>query len=421
MITLDVHLYGERVGRLEGGESLEYLFSYADDAAHALSCALPLSQTSFDRHRTKAFFRGLLPEEKRRERLVERFKIEPDDDIALLSAIGGDCAGAVQIAPDQGITALEDIIYEPAHRDQFCGDVRAGLLISKEARLSLTGAQLKEPVVLTDDGVIRVPRDGRPTTHILKVPRQPGIAEGFDDVVLNEYLCLAAAKKMSASHARMQMFEVASAKLLAFSYYAGGPEDHILCVERFDRARASDGQLLRVHQEDFCQATSKLQRYARQGGPRFAELAQICNQFTASPGLNRLKLFYAAIFNFIIGNCDAHGRNFSLQRPFESKPDLAPLYDLMSTTAYGDKLSREMAMPGGQVWSIDEFDMEAIMLIAQELGLAVSAPARRRALGVAEFAVDAINQARQDIDLESEVMDNIVAASRDRLAQLSVR
>jgi serine/threonine-protein kinase HipA len=121
-------------------------------------------------------------------------------------------------------------------------------------------------------------------------------------------------------------------------------------VERYDRTINNDGQVCRIHQEDFCQALGIAPelKYEREGGPSLKTCQTLITKYALRPAVDHIRFINIIIFNYLIGNADAHGKNFSfLYR--ENKPDLAPAYDLLSTEIYPD-LSKKMAMKIGSTY-----------------------------------------------------------------------
>ena len=233
-------------------------------------------------------------------------------------------------------------------------------------RLSLAGAQSKLPVVLVDDRVA-LPAPGQPTTHILKTPiaRFPHTSE-------NE----AFAMSLAAAVAR----PVAP---VAPTTVAGRP---VLLIARYDRRFDASGQVYRLHQEDFCQALGipPERKYASEDGPTFKASFDLLRRATTVPAVAVLPFLDAAIFNVIVGNADAHGKNFSLLYPAGSVT-LAPFYDLLSTVAYAD-LSSTLAMKIAKRATIEEIGPTTWTAFADDIG--VPDPfVRRRAAELADEVI----------------------------------
>jgi serine/threonine-protein kinase HipA len=331
--------------------------------AQALSGSLPLQAEPFDDRQTRPFFAGLLPEGRMRRLLVRQFQVSGQNDFALLDHIGGECAGAVTfLAPGQPLrqhvgadvqwlaeAELAAILDELPRRPMLAGD--DGL------RLSLAGAQDKLPVVVVD-GRIGLPRHGTPSSHILK-PAIPGIEES----VGNEGFCLALARAMQLQAARSRI-GVAQGR----SY---------LLVERYDRALDAQGHWQRLHQEDFCQALGVVpeMKYQNEGGPGLAQCFDLLRSITRPSAPQVLRLLDYVIFNALIGNHDAHGKNFSVLYSGKT-PVLAPFYDVLSTAVYPD-LTAKMAMKLGSKYKFSEVQARHWDQFAQAAGLSVGQTRRR--------------------------------------------
>jgi serine/threonine-protein kinase HipA len=336
--TLDVWLYGRRTGQLaqvDGQLRFAYADDYAaDDDAVPLSCSLPLERREY-RSAAQAFFANLLPEGDARTLVARGLGLSAGNDFGLLDAIGGDCAGAVSLLPPGAATdpaatpggeirwldetalaaALDDLPTRPLLADPEDG-----------IRLSLAGAQDKLPVVVRDER-IGIPLGRTPSTHIVKTP----IAR-FDDTVTNEAFCLALARALGLPTAFAEVREAAGREFLL--------------VERYDR-RHGDGGVARIHQEDFCQALGipPQLKYESEGGPGLGDSFDLLRRASVERATDLLALVDAVTLNYLIGNHDAHGKNFSLLLA-DGGPRLAPLYDLVSTAVYPG-LDRKLAMAIG--------------------------------------------------------------------------
>ncbi len=334
---LNVFLGDELVGTLEQDASGTTRFQYAQawlDSPDAmpLSASLPLRPESFSRNETRPFFAGVLPEEESRHLIAKAFGISDKNDFALLARIGAECAGAVSLLPPGELPVAAEPHYLEISEEELAQRLellprRPLLAGEKGIRLSLAGAQGKLAVKISD-GRFFLPLDGSPSSHILK-PENPH----FSGLVENEYFCM----KLAAEAGR----EVADVEIGK----AGGIR--FLQVKRYDRRLLPDGRIERIHQEDFCQALGVPPelKYQQEGGPNFKKCFELVRATSTIPGPDVLRLFDAVVFNVLIGNNDAHGKNFSLLRE-KSGIRLAPLYDLVSTQAYPE-LAGEMAMKLG--------------------------------------------------------------------------
>ncbi len=372
---LEVWLFANRVGTLALVDGrLNYIYSpdwLSRKDAIALSNSLPLQEEPFDDRKSRPFFAGLLPEGQMRRLIAKQFHVSGQNDFALLDHIGGECAGAVTFV-EPGKTLLtpslsddvqwlsdEEVILildELPHRPMLAG--KDGL------RLSLAGAQDKLPVVF-DGTRIGLPFNGTPSTHILK----PAI-QAIEESVTNEGFCMALAEAMQLKPARTKIHVVLNRSFLL--------------VERYDRIVDAQGRLQRLHQEDFCQALGVVpeMKYQNEGGPDLAQCFDLVRSATRPNAPHILRLLDYVIFNALIGNHDAHAKNFSLLYS-DKATVLAPFYDVLSTAVY-PKLTEKMAMKIGSKYKFSEVQARHWDQFADSVGLA-KAQTRRRVLELARF------------------------------------
>jgi serine/threonine-protein kinase HipA len=254
-------------------------------------------------------------------------------------------------------TELAGILRELPRRPLLAGET--GI------RLSLAGAQDKIAVRVEGESV-SLPLGGAPSTHILK----PAV-ERFAGVVFNEAYCMRLAAAADLSVAKTEV---------------GRVEDvEYLLVERYDRThrRTTEGATLeRLHQEDFCQALGIVSenKYQKEGGPSLKQCFALLREVSSAPVLDLARLLDAVIFNYLVGNNDAHGKNFSLlyrgvgTANIETR--LAPLYDVVSTRYYPE-LTRELAMKIGGEYSSDRLTKTNFEQLAEDAGLAKPLVRRR--------------------------------------------
>jgi serine/threonine-protein kinase HipA len=340
--VLDVYLPDQKLGQLKDDGRLSFAYDAAyikQHGARALSLAMPLAEESYDHNICHAVFGGMLPEGDVRGHLAKALGVSEGNDFSLLAEIGGECAGAVSMWPPEGRKAKAG----PAQRRILTGQELEGifkklptrpLLTGEGVRLSLAGAQNKLALVI-DDGQLILPAEDEPSTYILKIA-----PEGFEGILENELFCLRLAQKAG--------LDVAT----AFLGRAG--DVGYICVRRFDR-QSQGGKVQRRHQEDFCQAlgVSPENKYQAEGGPSFAAGVKLLEGHSVRPAADVLDFLKLGYFNFLIGNADAHGKNYSVLLP-ETGPVLAPVYDLICTALYPD-LSQMMAMKIG-----GEYDPERV-------------------------------------------------------------
>jgi len=371
---LDVWLYADRVGTLalvDGRLNFCYAPGWLSQPdAVALSASLPLQTDPFDDRKTRPYFAGLLPEGQMRRLIAQQFQVSGQNDFALLDRIGGECAGAVTfLEPGQALpvpTRNDDVQWLSDEEVVAILDElpRRPMLAGKDGlRLSLAGAQDKLPVVF--NGVrIGLPLNGTPSSHILK----PAI-HAVEDNVTNEGFCMALAEVMQLGPAKSTVHVVL--------------DRPFLLVERYDRLADARGHRQRLHQEDFCQALGVVpeMKYQNEGGPDLAQCFDLVRRATRPSAPQVLHLLDCVIFNALIGNHDAHAKNFSLLYSGRT-PVLAPLYDTLSTAVY-PTLTPKMAMKIGSKYEFSEVQARHWDQFAEGAGLA-RALARRRILELAE-------------------------------------
>ena len=413
---LEVWLFADRVGTLalvQGRLNFGYSPAWLSQSnAIALSSSLPLQAESFDDHKARPYFAGLLPEGQMRRLIAQQFQVSNQNDFALLNHIGGECAGAVtflesgQTLPAQN--QLEDVQWLSEEDVVAILDElpRRPMLAGKDGlRLSLAGAQDKLPVVFDGDR-IGLPRNGTPSTHILK----PAI-QAVEDSVTNEGFCLALAEAMQLKPAKSQIHCVGNRSFLL--------------VERYDRVVASQGLRelrQRLHQEDFCQALGVVpeMKYQNEGGPDLAQCFELVRRVTRPSAPQVLRLFDYVIFNTLIGNHDAHAKNFSLLYASGS-PVLAPFYDTLSTAVY-PTLTPKMAMKIGSKYKFSEVEARHWDQFAESAGLA-KAQAKRRILELAKNLPLTARKLQSDPDrgfAGNAVVERIAALIEQRCA-LTIR
>lgn len=363
---LEVGLFGRPVGELAIAGPLrspeDWTLVYRPDylnaeASVALSVALPLQTSPHCGAAVRNWFCNLLPEGGVREAIVSRLRIPDRDDFALLAAIGGECAGAVTVRvpgdapvpPEADETELETLLYL---QGDDAGE-GAWALVGTPLRLSLAGAQDKIAVVAEADGRLRLPRRGEPSTHILKPDsRRFG---GLRDL---EALGLALARAIGLDAANALPVEV-----------AGRPA---LLVTRYDRTHDADGTVRRLHQEDFCQALGypgEL-KYEASGGPSLVQCSGLVRRLALGPGAVQGLLDWV-LFNALLGNADAHGKNLALLCDRQGKRWLAPFYDLVPTLVLPESLiDRAPALRIGTATRIDRIGTDDWRLFSREAGYA---------------------------------------------------
>lgn len=375
---LNVWLFGKQIGTLTQTDG-RLRFSYLADwlgmtNAIPLSQSLPLQSEPFKDRATRPFFAGLLPEGDKRKLIAQALHVSQQNDFALLDGIGGECAGAV--------TLLEpgEMLQGPDNRDlvrrldesellRLLDEMpKRPMLAGQEGlRLSLAGAQDKLPVLAEGDR-IGLPLFNSPSSHILK----PAIA-GIEGSVFNEGFCLALANALKLDTARATIRRCGDL--------------HYLLVERYDRQLTTEGNLQRLHQEDFCQALAVAPeyKYQNEGGPDLSQAFDLLRGATRPSAPQTLKLLDFVVFNALIGNHDAHGKNFSLLYTAQEVV-LAPFYDVLATAVYPN-LTDKMAMKIGSKYRFTEVQVRHWERFATEAGLS-PAQVKKRILYIAQRLPD---------------------------------
>jgi serine/threonine-protein kinase HipA len=413
---LDDAIVGTLV-RLQGGK---LRFDYSDEYRHRLSptplsLSMPVQVRSHPDHVIGPWLWGLLPDSDAVvARWARHFHVSSSPFSLLGTPIGEDCAGAVRFAPPEetdrvlarpgGVTWLDEGDVAQRIRE-LRQDPTAWLGESFTGQFSLAGAQAKTALLLRD-GRWGVPSGSTPTTHILK----PAVA-GFDDHDLNEHLCLDAARRAGLVAVRTNVTHF-------------GDESAVV-VYRYDRI-ATGRQVVRVHQEDLCQALGlpPSRKYQNEGGPGPADIAKLLRRVmppqVADDAVGRFA--DALIWNWLIAGTDAHAKNYSFLLA-DNQVRLAPLYDVASALPYGTHEKKlRLAMKTGADYRVFPY-RNTWPDAARDLGLnagALVARARELAhLAPGAFAEAAEAPAIRELDrpLPGRLLD-LVSARASRCLRL---
>ncbi|MFA6714119.1 MAG: type II toxin-antitoxin system HipA family toxin [Victivallales bacterium] len=330
--TLHVFLNDRKIGVLSqenGQQSFQYAAAYLNDEnAYPLSVSLPLTIDTYYDPAVENYFSNLLPDERIRATIAFILHVPKENTFALLKGIGADCAGAVALyEPGQTPQSQNDPVYRELSEDEAYAVLdnlgQRPLDVGDDGiRISGAGSQEKLVACVFGNRVV-LPLYGTPSTHIVKPP-----ILSFPDSVFNEYFCMKLAKACGILTPECSLL-----RLKGELFYV---------VERFDRQEI-DGHPHRLHQEDFCQLLniSPQCKYQDDGGPGVEECVRQMAEMRL-PANSRIQFIRLLIFNFLIGNCDAHAKNFAVLYR-DGKPELAPAYDLLSTMVY-ENMSKKMAM-----------------------------------------------------------------------------
>lgn len=377
---LDVRLEGfdTPIGNLlrkDGGCCFVYDGSYvARTDAKPISLSLPLTDNAFGDQPTRSFFDNLLPENNFLQQTMDRENIARDDIVGLLKYLGSDCPGAISCLPREAppiktpgnlntdyteITSenLEEIMRRLAER----------LPLPEEVKDPSPVAGVQRKIALTEiaSGRFGLPKTELrvPTTHILKVPER-----GREREVSQEAIAARLARAV-VGHP------------VAFpAEFERGKEIGLL-IKRFDRHISDDGEISRIHQEDFCQALGLPAsfKYERNGTSARHFSAENVNKLLAQtdlPVLNRIIFMRSALFNLAIGNTDNHAKNHALIYDRGQAPRLAPLYDMLPIRL-SNRYTHQLAFEIGEAKFFDEMKAEDLFAFIKIFGPRTESAIRR--------------------------------------------
>ncbi len=421
--ALDVLLNNKKIGVLNKQASGAISFQYdqewlAQEHAIPVSLSLPLQKKMFTGMAVQAVFENILPDnDVIRRILAEKTGAYGTDAYSLLTKIGRDCVGALQFLPE-GYT--QDHIHGMRDRpvtDAEIADIISGLSRNplgidddKDFRISIAGVQEKT-ALLNKEGQWFIPLGTSPTTHILK-PTIGKVSQGMDlsDSVENEYFCmqLMAAFGLNVAKTAIEIFS----------------DQKVLVIERFDRAFTQNGTLIRLPQEDFCQALSVLptQKYEPDGG---IGIPQIMNflQGSNNPEQDRLDFMKTQILFWLIGATDGHAKNFSIFLLPGGRFRLTPLYDIMSAQPYLDrkqlthnKMKLAMAVGKNRHYIVKNIQKRHFIETGKICGL--SETAMETTFNEIKKAMpNAINQVMQNLpqDFPLSLAESIIAGMKKRI------
>ncbi|WP_038126311.1 type II toxin-antitoxin system HipA family toxin [Thiomicrorhabdus sp. Milos-T2] len=348
-----ISMNGLLVGELFKKKSGALQFQYADEwlssaFSRSLSLSLPLSKKVYEGDVLFNFLDNLLPDnEAIRAKMQARFHTATIQPFDLLAAVGKDCVGAIQLSSDiekplQVIKAKLLTETEIAHLLKGYATVPLGMQDSDDDfRISIAGAQEKTALLKVGDQWC-LPKGATPTSHILKLPIGVLTHNNLDlsQSCENEWLCMEIARAFG--------LPVANAEVLSFD------GEKVLAVERFDRKWLSADKLIRLPQEDMCQALgiAPALKYEADGGPGIKAIMDILRGSQKAQE-DRAVFFKAQILFWLLAAPDGHGKNFSLFIEANNAYRLTPLYDILSaypfmggTGLQKQKVKMAMALQG---------------------------------------------------------------------------
>lgn len=376
---LNVFLNGRQVGSLRRQASGAIEFQYGADwlsweHTQPVSLSLPLREDRYIGEPVIAVFDNLLPDSVPiRRRIAERVRADGDDAYSLLAKVGRDCVGALQFLPD-GVTPgpAGEVEGRPIGADYIAhklGDLTAtplGMDEDDEFRISLAGAQEKTAFLFWKKKW-HVPRGTAATTHILK-PQIGVLPSGIDlsQSVENEYLCL----KLTAA------FGLPSANVTVADFKG----NRALVVERFDRHWTRDKRLLRLPQEDLCQALSvpPSRKYESDGGPGVAAILDLLKG-SDEPEADRRFFFKSQAMFWLLCVTDGHAKNFSIFLNPGGRFAMTPLYDVISAQPAIDRgeirrtrIKLATAIGDNRHYAVDDIVPRHFMQMAARCGIPAS-------------------------------------------------
>jgi serine/threonine-protein kinase HipA len=335
---LNVMLNGRLVGHLRHMASGAVYFQYAKtwlawEHTMPISLSLPLREDQYSGAAVIAVFDNLLPDNKEiRERIAAKAKAAGTDAYHMLSAIGQDCVGALQFLHDdqlaqdhaQGLTAP----LSTRQIENLISNLKAtplGIDPEEDEAFRISIAGMQEKTALTySEGKWRKPLGTSPTTHIFK-PQIGKLPNGIDmsQSVENEFLCLTLTAAWGLPSAKVEIADFG--------------KQRVLIVERFDRRHTSDGRLLRLPQEDFCQALSvpPTQKYEVDGGPGIIDILTLLKG-SNRPAEDQKQIIKSLLCFWLMAATDGHAKNFSIFLGPGNRFRLTPLYDVLSAQPYFD-------------------------------------------------------------------------------------
>ena len=364
-MKLSVFLGNEKAGSLESTDNRGVIFIYdtnylMNKNAVPLSASLPLQSEEFSQKQCIPFFSGLLPEEDSRKKIADYLHISETSTLKLLEALGGECAGLISILTEGDSLSTETSYSLNSENYELLDDKKLSDFIEKmntrplikaddKLRLSLAGAQEKLALAKIN-GEWYLPLNGAPSTHILKPTRTGSLSS----LAINEYICMKLAKSFGLPVPEVDLLKIAG--------------KDVFVIERYDRI--NDGNFIqRLHQEDFCQALGIMStsKYQNDGGPEIADIFNTITKVCTVPALETQKFLRYVIFNYLMGNCDSHGKNYSLLYK-NNRVELSPLYDVVSTVIYPG-LTEKLSMKIGKHYEIQKVSKEDFSLLAETLDI----------------------------------------------------
>lgn len=432
---LHVYQNDNIVGYLSKEPSGAVEFLYADewlsnDRAYPVSLSLPLREDAFKGAPVVAVFENLLPDsDSLRSRVAEKVGADGTDAYSLLTQIGRDCVGALQFFPedvDVDFSDLSCLRGEEVSDEEIenilnnLARVPLGLDREHDFRISVAGAQEKT-ALLYHEGKWMRPHGTTPTTHILKT--QIGdLPNGVDlsNSVENEFYGLAVMEAFGLPVNKVEIVTFGDTKSLV--------------IERFDRVWTEDGILLRIPQEDCCQALSIPPSRKYQNDPsrpkneKQASMVEILNLLKGSdlPAEDQQAFLKAHIIFWLIGATDGHGKNFSIYLGQGGRFQLTPFYDVLTAQPFFDahqiqrkEMKMAMSVGSNNHYKMSDIQGRHFIQTGQKAGLPdyIAREALQEVAECAESAMAALEEKLPE-DFPAEIHESVMKGMRSRLKSI---
>jgi serine/threonine-protein kinase HipA len=358
------------VGSIIGTDVSDASFVYDDkylnsDDPVAISISLPLQKEPFSSKQTRIFFDGLLPEGFTRRSVAQWLHFDEDDYLSILHGLGKECLGAIRVtlAGEEDEEFYEEIDEEQIRKLAAEGATKSTEIVTG-THLSLAGASGKVGLYHTPtDTKWYLPHGLAPSTHIVK---QSHVR--LDGIVTNEQLSMLTAAKCGINTAESFIINTGN----------GNDSEVLFVTKRYDRLINSNSKTLnglerpfRLHQEDFAQAMGipSANKYEPEGAEYALGMFEVLRRYSSDPLADMISLWDRIVFSYILGNNDGHIKNYSLLRGINLKEiRLAPAYDIICTTVYGNS-TRKMSFNIGGKTDINDISESSFRELASSVGL----------------------------------------------------
>lgn len=357
------------VGSISGNSFRDAAFQYSveymnSENSKPISVSLPLTEQAFSPEKTRIFFEGLLPEGFSRSAVANWIKTDAEDYLTILAVLGRECIGTLKIVKegeDSDHAGYKLLTVDRVKELASEGAAKSTQMLM-ESHLSLAGASGKVGLYYdVDNDEWYLPEGVAPSNYIVK---QSHVR--LSGIVLNEQLCMLTARELG--------IDVPNSFILNTG--KGTDSEILFATERYDRITNSKKRIdglqvpFRLHQEDFAQALGipSSQKYETEKKGYLSKMFRLIREYAADPLTEQIKLWKRICFNVLIGNGDAHIKNYSLlYNENLRKIELAPAYDIVCTRCY--HLRDEMSMYIGDEIDFNNIGRSAFITAAVEVGL----------------------------------------------------